>query len=303
MQEWGDQGPYDALLNTDCIGCHTGVNAGGETPFVMSTTAPIYAATGTEENTNTLAGGNFYWVASGDPLKGHNVTGLASTDPFLTLPPGFNGSLSAADGSTPGNGNWPVNQQVTCAGVYGCHGTHSKESPASAIFGGHHKGLDGALTDPGTVPAKGFRMLIGVAGFEDPEWELTPTLTAHNQYKGVDQSMDNSTISSLCMRCHNDFHSGGAGNWFGHPVEYDLGNAAPGDEVRGYGGPNQSYRVDVPVASTVVSNPLVQVSFQGDTIVTCVSCHRSHGSPYDKLLRWDYLNSNDGCTACHTSKD
>ncbi len=303
LQEWGDEGPYEALLTTDCVGCHTGVNSGGTTPFVMSAIAPIYAATGTEASSNTLAGGSFFWVASGDHLKGHNVTGLTSDDPFLPTPPGFDGSVTASDGSAPGNGSWPVGQQVTCAGVYGCHGTHSKASMAAAIFGGHHKGQGGALTDPGTLPAKGFRLLVGIAGYEDPEWELTPTFTEHNQYKGVDQEVDNSSLSSMCMRCHNDFHVDSQSTWFIHPVDYDLGNEAEGSEVRGYGGTNHTYRSDVPVASSVVDSPISQVSFQRDTILTCVTCHRSHGSPYDKLLRWDYVNTNDGCTACHTSKD
>lgn len=251
LQEWGGDGPYDALLTTDCIGCHTGVNAGGTTPFVMSTAAPVYAATGTEANTNTLAGGSFYWVASGDHLKGHNVTGLTSADPFLPVPPGFDGSVAAADGSIPGNGSWPAGQQVTCAGIYGCHGTHAEVGQAAAIYGGHHKGKGGALTDPGTRPANGFRLLVGIAGYEDPGWELAGS-GSHNQYKGVDGGGDNSTLSSLCLRCHADFHSAGQGNWFAHPVEYDLGNTDPADEVRGYGGAGHSYRVDAPDRKSVV---------------------------------------------------
>ncbi len=303
LEEWGDEGPYGALLTTDCIGCHTGVNSEGTAPFVMSAVAPLYAATGTEAGTNTLAGGNFYWVASGEDLKGHNVVGLASADPFLSVPPGYVGNLAAADSSIPGNGNWPPGQQVTCAGVYGCHGTHAENGMAAAISGGHHHGADGALVNPGTRPAEGYRLLVGVAGYEDPEWELTPTVNTHNQYKGVDGGGDNSAISSLCLRCHNEFHSAGSSTWFEHPIEYDLGNEDPGSEVRGYGGPSNSYRPDAPVASFDVSSPLFQVTFQEDTIISCVTCHRSHGSPFEKLLRWDYVNTNDGCTVCHTSKD
>ena len=305
LQEWGDEGPYSALLTTDCIGCHMGTNAGGDTPFIMSGSAPLYAETGTEPNTNTLAGGSFYWVASGDHNKGHNVVGLIGPDPLLSIPPGFDGTLSAADGSIPGGGSWPAGRQVTCAGTYGCHGTHTEIIPESAIAGGHHKGVDGAITDPGVLPARGYRMLIGVAGYEDPDWELTPTATEHNQYKGTDGLQDKATISSLCMRCHNSFHSDGnsSSGWLRHPVDFDMGNTGSDSEVRGYGGIGNQYRVDVPVASVDVSMPLEQVTFQDDTIVSCISCHRSHGSPYDKLLRWDYAGSIGQCTACHTSKD
>ncbi len=303
MPEWGESGPYHSLLTTDCIGCHMGTNTGGDTPYIMSDVAPLYDATGTEISTNTLAGGSFFWVAGGDHTKGHNVYGLTSPDPYLPTPPSFTGEIAAADGSVPGGGSWPAGTQVTCAGIYGCHGTHNLAMMEAAIQRGHHKGLDGAIVNPGTTPAEGYRMLIGIAGYEDPEWELTPTNVAHNQYKGVDQATDNSAISSLCMRCHNDFHVDSGTSWLLHPIDYDLGNESVGAEVRDYGGVSHLYRVDVPVASLDVNSPISQVTFAGDTIITCMTCHRSHGSPYDKLLRWDYVNTNDGCTVCHTSKD
>jgi len=305
LSSWGNAGPYSALLVTDCVGCHTGSNAPGRMPYVMSSVAPVYAATGTEANTNTLAGGNFFWVAGGDNNKGHNVVGLAAADPVLSVPPGFDGTLAAADGSVPGGGSWPAGQQVTCAGTYGCHGSHNEAVAAAAIAGGHHTNVSGAITAPGTEPATGYRMLVGIAGFEDPEWELTPTATAHNQYRGTDGLRDNATISSLCMRCHNRFHSDGnsSSGWLRHPVDFDMGNTDFDSEVRGYGGVTKQYQVAVPVASVDVSAPVSQVTFQDDTIVTCLSCHRSHGSPYAKLLRWDYANTIGECVVCHTSKD
>jgi predicted CXXCH cytochrome family protein len=55
----------------------------------------------------------------------------------------------------------------------------------------------------------------------------------------------------------------------------------------------------------------------GDAIVTCISCHRAHGSQYDDLLRWDYtqcianenvaaddtITPDCGCFYCHRDKD
>lgn len=267
LAEWGDDGPYDALLTTDCGGCHMGTNAGGVIPFVFSSLAPSYGVTGSSTDANTLAGGNFYWVAqAGGDSHGHNIAGLMAADGVLLTPPGYAGGRSAADGSVPG----------------------------------------GAILASDASPAGGFRMLVGIAGYEDSGWEYQPTATAHNQYKGVAGAMDNSTMSSLCAQCHGEFHSGsGAGSpWLRHPVDYDMGSTSLNSEYRGYGGETSAYRPDIPVASVNINQPLSQVSFAGDTIISCVSCHRAHGSPYHKMMRWDYAGSiGTGCTACHTSKD
>ncbi len=308
LTEWGQEGPYEALLTTNCLGCHMGTNVGGLTPFVFSSEAPLYGSTGTSAETNTLAGGNFYWVAQpGGDSRGHNVKGLVAADGTLSAPPGFTGTGTAADGSRPGNGSWPSGQQVTCAGTYGCHGSHAETSLTSAVRGGHHNGLGGAITDPGDTPAGGFRMLVGIAGYEDAAWEYRPTSSKHNQYKGVDGVADNSTISSLCARCHGQFHSGSSTGspWLRHPVDYDMGSTGLTSEYRNYGGEGvNAYRVDAPVASANVSQVVTTVTFSGDTIVACISCHRAHGSPNHKLMRWDYAGTiGTGCAACHTSKD
>jgi predicted CXXCH cytochrome family protein len=305
LSEWGTGGPQAALLITDCAGCHTGTNTPGSMPYVLSSVEPLYGQTGTEANTNTLAGGSFHWVsrALGD-RKGHNIVGVAAADATLQTPPGFDGSTTAIDNSSPGGGNWPAGTQVTCAGTYGCHGTHAETIETKAIRGGHHLGMDGAITVASSEPAEGYRMLLGITGYEDPEWELTPTISAHNQYKGVDQATDKTTISALCARCHGDFHrQTGLDVWTMHPVDYDMANLGAGTEYRQYGGATNLYQVAVPVASTQVTNPLTNVMQGGDSIITCVSCHRAHGSPNDKLLRWDYTGSSGaGCVYCHTSK-
>jgi len=296
LGSWGDSGPYNALLIDTCVGCHTGTNTADSTPYVMSSGAPTYG-------TNTLAGGSFYWVTTGED-KGHNVVGIVTAD-SQPLPPGFDAGVSAADGSIPG-ASWSSNQ-ITCAGTYGCHGTHDETVVEAAISGGHHYNASGAIETPGTSTGGGYRMLIGVAGYEDADWELTTSVSDHNQYKGVDGGgYSAATISSLCRRCHNDFHSDIAGSspWLRHPIDFDMGSTDSGSEVRSYG---PAYNPEVPVASTNVSARVSSVTFVDDTIVTCLSCHRAHGSPYDKLLRWDYYSSaytsdTAGCAVCHTSK-
>lgn len=316
LSEWSGQGPHQSLLTTTCIGCHTGSNRGGDTPFVFSISAPLYDSYGVEMGTDTLAGGNFYWVTqAGGDNRGHNVAGLAPADPAFPVPPGFEGGRAAADGSIPGGGGWPAGQQVTCAGVYGCHGSHAEAHSTSAIKGGHHKGQSGHIvpSDPFTADS-GYRMLVGVAGNEDSAWEYQPTPSRHNQYKGVDSPevlTDLSTIGSMCARCHGQYHDG-SGNvgsrspWVRHPTDYDMGNTAVASEYRDYGGSGvNTYQVGVPLASVDVSSVHASVSFADDTIVTCLSCHRAHGSPWYRAMRWDYVGNpmGGGCAICHTSKD
>jgi len=78
-----------------------------------------------------------------------------------------------------------------------------------------------------------------------------------------------------------------------------------------------SYAVNMqaPVGSKLISDAYVRatqsVNNADDAIVTCISCHRAHGSQYADLLRWDYATmtahngttGNVGCFQCHTSKD
>ncbi len=306
-------GPNHSLLLNDCVGCHTGANTeGNSTPFVHNTGTVDYNTSGIEGD--TLAGGTFKYVATSD-YKGHNVEGIANPDLTLSAPPGFDGGRQAADATTPGGGLWS-NQQITCAGTYGCHGSHATSDPYQAISGGHHKNSQGtAITAPGTAPEDGYRLLVGIAGYEDPEWEFTPTAALHNQYKGVDdagQYSDTSTISYFCSQCHGQYHNpsanlstGGGSPWLRHPTDYDMGNTDLDSEYRNYGDIGNPYLPATPVASASVASVKSTVTFADDTIVNCLSCHRAHGSNYYKAMRWGYAESNDGglCSNCHTSKD
>ncbi|NDY41532.1 hypothetical protein G3N55_01515 [Dissulfurirhabdus thermomarina] len=308
--------PNGALIATEngCIGCHTGTNTGANNiPYILSTSTPNYGATGTTGD--TLAGGNFYFVATAGnatDAAGHNVAGLAASDAQLGLtPPGGQALLS----------------QLTCAGVNGCHGDRTKADDFTAVSGAHHG--DDSVLDGSTV-AQSYRFLLGVTGIEDSDWEYQPTVTAHNQYNGYDRAqeadVDNSTISALCAKCHGDFHSG-AGDlgpsddgsmqsaWIRHPTDFDMGNVK-NKEYGAYNGGNSTaapYSVVAPVGSDLDTVPGVQQTVfdeADDAIVMCLSCHRAHATPYADALRWDYSAmvagsgaGNVGCFICHTTKD
>lgn len=308
-----------ALLTNTCYGCHSGENITNGMPMVhrTSTTEPFYMATGTEPTHTTLAGGSFAWVAvPGNDLKGHNVDGLATQ--VSRIPPG--GTKTFGPDPLP---------PLTCAGTNGCHGVLAVASDILAIYQTHHAPEQTQPMD-GSSLVKSYRLLNGIAGYEDPDYELTVSSGTinHNQYKGVARGSDTpaaTTISQSCAECHGNFHSGAgdAGIWDGgvlpfgdpwirHPVDYDMGGLGVGVEYLNYG-PGGAYNVATPLGSAsadVSAAPLSAVTLNsaaGDAIIVCVSCHRAHGSPYDYSLRWDYLSwptaGYNGCGDCHTAKN
>ena len=83
-----------------------------------------------------------------------------------------------------------------------------------------------------------------------------------------------------------------------------------GGEYLGYGGAG-TYNEKTPLASTAVGSALSSVtlgSAGNNAIITCITCHRAHGSPWDYSLRWEYYtwpggaNTYNGCGDCHTYK-
>ena len=324
-------GPYRALTKGDCVGCHTGTNTGtNNIPYVNSASAPTYDNSG--QTGNTLAGGNFYWVAQGSDAKGHNVSGIAGQDSAIGLtPPGWNPAFDKNGAVAGGAATW--SQQLTCAGTYGCHGDHQYADDFQAISGAHHT-KDGTID--GLSVGTSFRFLKGIKGLEDSDWEYQPTSTAHNQYYAVDRmggfgddpaSADPASINYLCAECHGNFHSGsgdtaGADDegstvgspWIRHPTDFDLNNVS-GKEYGQYPGPFAAagtYWPGAPVGSVDALSGVKSTVLQAadDAIVLCISCHRAHGSPNDDLLRWDYTQCSAssgtagscGCYACHTTK-
>ncbi len=312
---------------------------------------PDYNGTGVltnTEGTNSLAGGTFSDMTGHDSY-GHNVVGISSVDGTLgTTPPGWiESTFQAHDGGGTATGDingggatWST--QLTCAGTNGCHGSHTNADDFADVRGAHHG--DDSTIDGSTV-ARSYRFLRGILGHEDDDWERTVSATDHNAYFGVDRtstatgSMNQQTISYLCAECHGLFHSndgsttgsgiihGGttidnANPWLRHPTDFALSSA--GGEYLYYAaadgtaavspGTTAAYNFIAPLATATptaaVANPF---SDTDNDIVTCLSCHRAHGSSYPDALRWDYAAmeagsastdfDNKGCFACHTTKD
>lgn len=280
---------YRSLLISSCLGCHTNQTDStildqphGKTPIVNNLVLP----------SNMLAGGNFYYVQQ-DSSGGHNVI-PGILDPVLTGPPG---------GTFPAGGQYAG--QLRCSGTRGCHGFNGghAETPVDdeteALGKAHHS--TGILN--GSAVGGSYRFLYGITGVEDSDWEHDNTNSSHNEYKGSTNPSDQNSISYFCSECHGNFHDVGTSSpWIRHPADEVL-PTIPAEYAQ-----YTEYSMIAPIARPDPTN----VSFTngvtpGQDIVMCLSCHRAHGSPYYKGLRWDYKNSNlstalSGCGVCHTGK-
>ena len=336
--------PNEKLLRTDCIGCHSSTDnttvitfAGNQVPIVHNLTAPTYENPGA--GTNALAGGNFYWSdttnggAGSNMLNGHNVTQANTT---LTVAPGLNDGGSGCTTSCHYTLHSPkdIDGTTTLTGCQGCHysqfhhkkkGMNTNQDPTYRfLMGPNASGMGGYYAQ----------------GIEDPNFEQNPTATVHNVYMANGTSngsafsvaatgivnASNRSLSSFCAGCHGAFHEDtkdSSGVWVRHPIDVLVSKlTADGheNETFVYNGANGSgannYDPRVPVAFGI-ANPYGDAASSYSTIdsthgqVTCVSCHRTHASPYKQMLRFDYTaivagNSTtaggNGCFACHTEK-
>lgn len=320
-----------SLLRGDCLGCHGQGTAqkiinlnGSQIPQVLHS-----------DLSGDLAGGNFAYITgskgTASASHGHNVIdlGTAFTENVIigVLPGGIRQSFHE---------DYIVNSSnLTCAGVNGCHGyrlTAGSPTGVSALKGAHHNNVDGQLLVADT-PANSYRFLVGVRGYENQtdKWQnVSPS--SHNEYYGATTPMTlgcsttschgsngvsppNHTISGFCATCHGNFHtlSNGDSDGIG-AVNTSPFIRHPNDIVlpaRGEYNNYQTYSVEAPVGRTTVPASASSVVTPGVDVVTCLSCHMAHASPYADMLRWDYSNmkahqsgdANTGCFTCHTAKD
>jgi len=226
--------------------------------------------------------------------RGHNVTGLTAKDStFLTK--NIPGSTTAYT-------------QLTCAGQYGCHGNRTAgNDDIAGVKGAHHTDDTGGIT--GASVGLSYRFLDSILGKEDSDWEHDNTNNSHNEYKGSTGTATD-TISYLCATCHGKFHRwqggapevGTASPWLRHPTDVVLKGTG---EYANY----ITYSLVAPIARPDPTNVAdTTVVTPGRDIIMCLSCHRAHGSPYYKMIRWDYKSASlstalSGCSVCHTSKN
>ena len=286
--------PKATLLIYSCVGCHTNVTNvdtidANNKPFVFNPTVnPV----------DPLAGGNFYYVTQ-NQANGHNVVGI-----FADPDSNFSGD------NIPGSATSYAGNQVTCAGTKGCHGDRGASDQLDAMKGAHHTNDAGGITAASI--GLSYRFLDGILGTEDDDWEQNDGNTTHNEYKGAVGFTDTSTISSVCGQCHGDFHSsGGVGSnspWLRHPTDIVLPSTSSKEYQYYNGGAGgtaaTAYSMLAPLARPDLANITDTSKINpGTDIVMCLSCHRAHGSPNYKMIRWNNKENMTGCVVCHTSKN
>ena len=302
--------PIKNLLKTDCVGCHSSVGAntitdlGGQgVPVVFNTTEPTYPPDGS--TTSSLAGGNFHWLMKKGDTYGHDMYGISATD--LTPSASAPGGVARSGSCVHCHGSLATAQ----SGCEGCHvAEHHRDSGTLA------DGTKGWFRFLGSVMQQMISRTSseGVVGIESPDWEQNPSATQHNVYQGSSGPytgyLESGSISQKCAGCHGRFHSEtlASSTWIRHPVDVAIPNQG---EYAGL----TTYNPLVPVARPNVT--LADAAFstiqRGSDLVSCLSCHRAHGSPYPAMLRWGYRDwpgtdshtlqpAFNGCAVCHTNK-
>ncbi len=321
------------LLRLDCIGCHAQDPNAASNISGPSNDWPQIAHSDSQD----LAAGNYRYVFANDK-NGHNVHGFGSLIgvdtsqqwAIIGTPPGWDPNY---DPSSQKYGSGNSQDQVMCAGQFGCHGNRETSVPSLSIRGTHHAddsmlkfgSINEGLQGGGTTGAdyltagKSYRFLYNVLGGEDSDWQDTVSSTDHNEYKGqvfgsrllsTGQSWGNvDTISELCAECHGYYHasdeitSGSGSPWLRHPTDVVLPSSGE------YASITSVYSIEAPIARQSIPNSVSSSVTLDSDIVMCLSCHRAHASPYYDALRWNYETmtagggGSGGCFTCHTQKN
>jgi hypothetical protein len=316
--------PYGQLLRSDCIGCHTATDSSTwksslGAPIVYNTTGvtygdPNFSSQFSDGKLIGLAAGNFYWLtgasgATSTQSRGHSIAGIPYVD-------------DTTNHSYDPRGSCGIN----------CHGQLSDKGCDACHLPAHHKGNsssgwadanNGYYRFLGPLPASAEHKW-GVRGYEDPNWQKNASYTVHNEYSGEAATTGYHSISTHCLGCHDSGSYPGCcasdvwaslmvynatmvlpdnvghvgSKWAGYRWCKPAGQTAPLSEC--------DYHPMLPIARsniTSYTSPSDNVTYGSNDTLMCLTCHRAHASPYDKMLRWDNAGSlpetDFNCGDCH----
>jgi hypothetical protein len=286
----GSASPQGHLTLNTCFGCHSTAVAITAPKVDGTYAAGTDRAGGTFSSTECTADSMLHNVGIGGTAV-NSVTGLETT---LTTVPGVVGAGMNLGAGT----NVPAD--LTCAGENGCHGdTSDGMTNDGGIRGFHH----------GSKLGWRYLRIAGIAsdlasgqvlGESSTDWELGgATATNHNVYS-ADPAQG---ISKLCANCHGVFHGDNtdtdiyaSGAWIRHPTLAAIPAAWT---------PTVDYENN-PFSFADLASAAPDAAYtKTGAAVSCLSCHRAHGSPYADILRFDYSAQDAGsavalgCLGCH----
>ena len=306
-----------------CINCHS--SSGSSTTYILegsmgeSVTVPVVNYTGPSlaDDAPILAGGNFFWVQTEDS-KGHNIFSSNPEDDLVDGAPFDGGPGAGCSWPSACHRNFDLVNDEAMPGLLGrqaCTKCHMLEDFSGPNWDGdgswlsHHRDDSNLIVGGELDDGDGFFRFLrghqsgdghGVCGIEDSDWQATASPTDHNEYLGFSGSKVSAgnlsalghTSTGFCCGCHGNKHISqdpGGENWIRHPsgavpldglyTEYNPQTPVSRPDLSGYSGP-----------SSMVT--------PATDMVMCLSCHRAHGSPYPKMLRWETVG---GCDDCHIS--
>lgn len=271
------EGAYVFLLrkssvNELCMSCHDGTDP--TAPDVIAP-APMYNSTPSEES----AAGALAMVGAINP-NGHSI-GIELLTPLQQV---------------------PAQRELNCVSCHSAHGN------------GNYRNL---LVDPAGTGAS---LLIqqGVNVFTGTQPDNPPSSAGSVAAYNRDNVGYGSGMTAWCSSCHDQLgsnsYASAPAHFNSHPSDVAL-NTYPYDDHtdpahwiagsgEGFAAIGQSAAtLRVPFLAPEATDFQTSRTAAADSRVTCVSCHKAHGSSYRKGMVWPYLEENDnalsGCQQCH----
>ncbi len=250
----------DATPSDLCLGCHA---EGLGSVFVPDPLSPP----------RLIGAGNFTYLLEDNLNDGH----AGATHPIPGDAAGHNlnapGHGLAPDGtltSAPG-GNFPA----SLMGCTSCHDPHGTED-FRMLYGAGRLVQDFYTFANAAPTAEGMSIFFG-----PPEGP-----TSHTAYQAG--------MSAWCGNCHGEFHQENLGADLIHPSGSAVGGSVAGTYLLYNGTGDQtggvfatSYLAEVPFEDSANTTGSTQGALASSQ-VSCITCHRAHGSSAPDAGRWDF---------------
>lgn len=259
-------------VNELCLSCHDGADP--TAPDVIAPT-PMYGSTASKES----AAGALTMVGLDNP-NGHSL-GVELSTPLKQE---------------------AILQNLSCISCHSAHGN------------GNYRNLleDPAAAGAAISVAEGSAVFVGVQPDDPPS--TAGSIAAYDR----DNVGYGTGMTTWCVSCHDQLASNSIAaapaHFNAHPSEVALNTFAYDSHVdinhwlsgtgEGFSPVGQSLAIArVPFVASTATDFQTSKTAAPDNKVSCMSCHKAHGSSNKKAMVWPYLQEDDnslaGCQQCH----